>query len=127
MNSKTDTLGTIAARLGIAMDRTMFYLKGGGAFARDQFWTSTAASPIFQSATDTRWCCMIGVGLEWAFLDNWSVKAEYDHMEFRRHRESLLPVGAGAFAFDFDIEQTVDLVKVGVNYKFGYGSVVARY
>jgi hypothetical protein len=37
------------------------------------------------------------------------------------------PVGAGAFAFDFDIEQTVDLVKVGVNYKFGYGPVVARY
>jgi hypothetical protein len=47
-------------------------VKGGGAFGHDQFWTSTAAAPIFQSATDTRWCWMIGVGLEWAFLDNWS-------------------------------------------------------
>jgi outer membrane immunogenic protein len=127
LNSKTDTLGSIAARLGIAMDRTMFFVKGGGAFAHDQFWTSTAAAPVFQSASDTRWGWMIGVGVEWAFLDNWSVKAEYDHMEFRRHREPLLPVGAGAFAFDFDIEQTMDLVKIGLNYKFGYGPVVARY
>jgi outer membrane immunogenic protein len=127
LNTKTDTLGTFAARIGIAMDRTMFFLKGGGAFAHDQFWTSTAAAPTFQSATDTRWGWMIGVGFEWAFLDNWSVKVEYNHLEFRRNRENFAPVGVGAFAFDFDIEQTVDLVKVGVNYRFGYAPVVARY
>jgi outer membrane immunogenic protein len=127
VNSKTDTLGTFAARIGIAMDRTMFYLKGGGAFAHDKFWTSTAAVPVLSEATDTRWGWMIGVGVEWAFLDNWSVKAEYNHLEFRRNRETLLPVGVGSTAFDYDIEQTVDLIKVGVNYKFGYGSVVARY
>jgi outer membrane immunogenic protein len=127
VNSKTDTLGTFAARIGIAMDRTMFYLKGGGAFAHDKFWTSTAAVPVLSEATDTRWGWMIGVGFEWAFLDNWSVKAEYNHLEFRLHREALAPVGIGSTAFDYDIEQTVDLVKVGINYKFGYGRVVARY
>jgi outer membrane immunogenic protein len=127
VNSKTDTLGTFAARIGIAMDRTMFYLKGGGAFAHDKFWTSTAAAPVLSEATDTRWGWMIGVGVEWAFLDNWSVKAEYNHLEFRRNRETLLPVGVGSTAFDYDIEQTIDLVKVGVNYKFGYAPAVARY
>jgi outer membrane immunogenic protein len=127
VNSKTDTIGTFAGRIGIAMDRTMFYLKGGGAFAHDTFWTSTAGAPILSSLTDTRWGWMIGVGLEWAFLDNWSVKAEYNHLEFRRHRETLLPVAAGSTAFDYDIEQTIDLVKIGVNYRFGYTPVVARY
>jgi outer membrane immunogenic protein len=68
---------------------------------------------------------MIGVGWEWAFLDNWSVKVEYDHMDFRRRRETLLPVTG--VTFDYDIEQTVDLVKVGVNYRFGYAPVVAKY
>jgi outer membrane immunogenic protein len=70
---------------------------------------------------------MIGVGGEWAFFDNWSVKVEYDHMEFRRQRATLQPVGAGALAFDYDIEQTVDLIKVGVNYRFGYSPVFAKY
>jgi hypothetical protein len=51
-------------------------------------------------------------------------------MEFRRQRATLQPVGVGALAFDYDIEQTVDLIKVGVNYRFGWfgsGPVTARY
>jgi outer membrane immunogenic protein len=39
-NSKTTSVGTIAARLGVAMDRGLFYVKGGGAWATDKFWTS---------------------------------------------------------------------------------------
>jgi outer membrane immunogenic protein len=125
-NSKTDGLGTIAARLGIAMDRSMFFVKGGGAWAHDTFFTTTTGTSVtLSSVTDTRWGWMIGVGWEWAFLDNWSVKVEYDHMEFRRKTETLLPVNG--VAFDYDIEQSIDLVKVGVNYRFGYAPVVARY
>jgi outer membrane immunogenic protein len=129
-NTDTKSIGTIAARMGIAMDRGMFFVKGGGAWANDTFFTVTPAAPVFTSLTTTRWGWMIGVGGEWAFWDNWSVKVEYDHMEFRRQRATLQPVGAGALAFDYDIEQTVDLIKVGVNYRFGWygsGPVSARY
>jgi outer membrane immunogenic protein len=126
INSKTNGIGTLAARLGIAMDRSLFYVKGGGAWAHDTFWTtSTPTGLTLSNVTDTRWGWMVGVGWEWAFLDNWSVKIEYDHMEFQRRRETLQPVTG--FAFDYDIAQTVDLVKVGVNYRFGYAPVVARY
>jgi outer membrane immunogenic protein len=77
-HSKTDSLGTIAARVGAAWNRTLFYAKGGGAWAYDTFWTSTAAAPVSHTLTETRWGWMLGVGVEYAFLDNWSVKLEYD-------------------------------------------------
>jgi len=128
INSKTDSIGTAAARMGIAFDHTMFFVKGGAAWARDTYFTAIPAAPIFQSITETRWGWMIGVGLEWAFFDNWSVKFEYDHIEFRRGAETLVPVATGAFALDFGIEQSLDLVKFGLNYRFGPGPVVvARY
>jgi outer membrane immunogenic protein len=127
VHSKADTLGTVAARVGIAFDRTLFFVKGGAAFAHDKFWSSTTGGPDLSSATDTRWGWMIGVGAEWAFFENWSVKFEYDHMDFRRRRETLAPVGVGAVPFDYDISQTVDLVKIGLNYRFGYSPVVAKY
>jgi outer membrane immunogenic protein len=127
-NSKTDAIGTIAARLGYTWGPALLYVKGGGAWAHDTFWTSTAVNPVVQTLSDTRWGWMAGVGAEYAFAGNWSVKVEYDHLDFGRHREELVCI-AGCFqGFDYDVRQTVDLVKVGVNYRFGWASpVVARY
>jgi len=127
VNTKTDDIGIIAARAGIAFDHSLFYLKGGAAWAHNKFWTSTPVDPVLSSTTVTRWGWMIGVGVEWAFFENWSVKFEYDHMEFRGNRESFAPVGFDAVPFDFDVRQSIDLVKVGVNYRFGYSPVVAKY
>jgi outer membrane immunogenic protein len=120
-HSKTTSDGTIAARLGVAMNRDqtgLLYVKGGGAWATDRFWTSTAAIPVVQSLNNTRWGWMVGVGVEYAFLANWSVKLEYDHMDFGQRREELACV-AGCFqGFDYDVRQTIDLVKLGLNYRF---------
>jgi outer membrane immunogenic protein len=132
IHSKTDNLGTIAGRLGVAWNRSMFYVKGGGAWAHDTFWTSSntplaCGGGICQSVTDTRWGWMLGVGWEYAFFDNWSVKIEYNHLDFSRRRETVLPVFAGGGPFDYDVKQTIDLVKVGINYRFGYSPVVAKY
>jgi len=128
-NSKTDNIGTIAARFGLAWDRTLFFVKGGGAWAHDRFFTAFATNPTvaLQSTTDTRWGWMIGGGIEYAFWTNWSVKVEYDHLDFGRDRETLQPQpGCGCLPFQYDIRQTVDLVKVGINYRFG-GPISARY
>jgi outer membrane immunogenic protein len=132
-HSKTDDLGTIAARLGVAWDRTLLYVKGGGAWAHDTFWTSLSDNvrsvPVVQTVTDTRWGWMVGVGVEYAFWDNWSVKLEYDHLDFSRNRETVACVAAPVCAagFDYDIQQRIDLVKIGLNYRFGYSPVVAKY
>jgi outer membrane immunogenic protein len=131
-NSEIDSLGTIAGRVGITANQALFYVKGGGAWAHDRFFTSFGAAPgvAFQAASDTRWGWMVGVGVEYAFAPNWSVKAEYNHMDFGSFTQTLNPQpGCGCVAFQYDINQTVDLVKVGVNYRFGWGGgpVVAKY
>jgi outer membrane immunogenic protein len=129
-NSRTDALATFAGRVGIASGPTLFYAKGGAALADDRFFTSLAATgQALQSTDSTRWGWMVGVGIEYAFANNWSVKAEYNHLDFGRETETLQPLpGCGCVAFQYDVKQTVDLVKVGLNYRFGWGGpVVARY
>jgi outer membrane immunogenic protein len=129
-NSRTDALATFAGRLGIASGPTLFYVKGGAALADDRFFTSLIATGQTIQTTDaTRWGWMVGVGVEYAFANNWSVKAEYNHMDFGSHTETLQPTpGCACVAFQYDVNQTVDLVKVGLNYRFGWGGpVVARY
>ena len=90
----------------------------------------TGTGLALQSTDATRWGWMVGVGIEYALTNNWSLKAEYNHLDFGRETETLQPLpGCGCTAFQYDINQTVDLVKVGVNYRFGWGGgpVVARY
>ncbi len=127
-HSKTDSLGTIAARGGVAWGPALLFVKGGGAWAHDKFWTSTATIPIAQSLSETRWGWMIGGGIEYAFWNNWSVKIEYDHLDLGSRRETLAPVAAGVLPFEYDVKQTIDLVQVGVNYRFNFaGPIAARY
>jgi outer membrane immunogenic protein len=136
INSKTDALATVAGRVGIAANQALFYVKGGGAWADDRFFVSSSAvvgtlppgSPL-QLSDNTRWGWMVGVGVEYAFTSNWSVKAEYNHLDFGTHTETLVAQpGCGCANFNYDVRQTVDLVKVGLNYRFGWaGPVVAKY
>ena len=123
--SRTDGLGTFTGRVGYAFDRVLIYGKGGGAWAHDRFTASNGGVDI-QAVSDDRFGWTVGAGVEWAFANNWSVKAEYDHLDFDWRRETLQPLLAGGAAFEYDIRQRVDLVKAGLNYKFG-GPVVARY
>jgi outer membrane immunogenic protein len=136
-NSKTDALATIAGRVGITANQALFYVKGGGAWAKDRFFTSNPLATVgtvppgspLQLTGDTRWGWMVGLGVEYAFTNNWSVKAEYNHLDFGTRTETLAPQpGSGTAAFQYDVRQTVDLVKVGLNYRFGWaGPVVAKY
>jgi outer membrane immunogenic protein len=128
-SSKTDNIGTVAARFGIAFDQAFFFLKGGAAFAHDQFSVANGAV-VQQALTENRWGWVIGVGVEYGFFDNWSVKLEYDHLDFGTRRETLQPLCTGGILctpFDYDIRQTVEVIKVGLNYRFSWGPVVARY
>jgi outer membrane immunogenic protein len=104
-------IATIAGRIGITsdlFDRTLFYVKGGGAYARDKYGVSSQFSassctiggltPLVLDSTGTdcsaingsgswsgsqnRWGWMAGVGLEFGLFGNWSAKIEYDFLGF---------------------------------------------
>ena len=83
-----------------------------------------AAAGINQSNTHVGWT--VGGGVEWALIDNWTAKVEYLYVKLDNETYFANTCGNG-LGFDADLD--VHTVKVGLNYRFGYGKapVVAKY
>jgi len=138
LSTKIDWMGTIAGRLGYTWDRVLLYAKGGIAFVHDEHLVGTTQQFVFAAVTlpvgpylaadETRWGWMVGAGIEVALAGNWSIKGEYNYMDFGRDRINfsyLPPLPAGNAPFNID--QQIHVVKFGINYRFGGGPIVARY
>lgn len=122
--AKSEWLASATGRVGYAFDRFLVYGKGGAAWVHDRYDAALfgflAATPTLFSASETRFGWTVGAGIEYAFWDRWSVKVEYNHYEFDDRRINLFdPVGGNIVPTD--IEQRIDTVKVGVNYRFWSG------
>jgi opacity protein-like surface antigen len=131
--SKIDGFLTLAGRAGLAADRWFVYAKGGLAFAHDKHAFGVVATQFpgggvdsfAVSGSEDRWGLMVGFGTEYALGSNWSVKAEYDYMNFgsRTPRLAGTETVAGVtspITIDSQIEQAaIHVAKVGVNYRFG--------
>jgi outer membrane immunogenic protein len=108
VETKNDWLGTARARLGYAgWTNWLPYLTGGAAFGNIK-GTSGGAS-----VTKTNFGWTAGVGLEYAFLGNWSTKVEYLYTDLGK-----VTCGAATCGVDTDIKFKANLVRVGVNYRF---------
>jgi outer membrane immunogenic protein len=89
---------------------------------------------VFDSASETRWGGVVGVGLEYGFSPNWSMAIEYDHLFMGDRDITMISAGvipppgaaAGALSRINNISQDFDLVTVRVNYRWG-GPVIAKY
>ena len=115
---------TVAGRLGVTWDRTLFYAKGGAAWTEATFEaTSNITGLTVATVDDTRTGYVVGAGFEYALTSNWSAKAEYNFMDFGSRNVTF---SDGSLA---DIRLEAHAVKVGVNYRFGWtpASVVASY
>jgi outer membrane immunogenic protein len=100
----------------------MFYTTGGFAWADNEIGTFGLAGA--QSFTHTGWT--IGAGLEWALVNNWTVKLEYLFLDFGG--KEYFPNTINGLGFNADAD--VHTIKLGLNYRFGYGKdpyVAARY
>jgi outer membrane immunogenic protein len=129
-NLSTDVnfVATVAGRLGIAFGNALVYGKGGVAFLD---WNSKLAfsGPVsgnFETGdTATGW--MVGGGLEYGFTPNWSAKIEYNFLNF----DSVhMPFNAGGVATAVDRDLDMHVVKLGINYRFGWPAtapVVSKY
>jgi outer membrane immunogenic protein len=125
---KTDWLFTARPRLGYAFDRTLIYVTGGLAVTEVKYGSSLV-TPAFAVNNDANsstvragWTA--GAGLEYALLNNWSVKAEYLYADFGS--VSMTSIGQNGALYNQSATLTTHIARGGINYKFG-GPVVARY
>ncbi len=130
--SQIDAFGLFTGQLGYAMDNLLLYLKGGAAITNDKYTGYQMPANIAgDSATETRWGGVVGAGLEYGFMPNWSFAVEYDHMFMGTHDINLHATGAflapaGSLSRVDRIQQNVDVVTARVNYKWG-GPVISKY
>jgi outer membrane immunogenic protein len=120
-------LGSVTGRVGYAWDRFLGYVKGGGAWERDnylQFTTATGAP--FATGRETRDGWTVGVGGEYAFTHNITGFVEYDYYDFGTNTLTFATV-LGTFPH-ISIRETQSVVKAGLNWKFDWaGPIVAKY
>jgi outer membrane immunogenic protein len=121
-NSDADRFATVTGRFGIVgFDRALFYLKAGGAWVHDTNEITTVGPQTHSSVSANRTGWTAGGGIEYALPRNWSAKLEYDFMDFgtRSYPFDLTPTVFGVA--NVDIKQRVQVVKFGLNYRFGWG------
>jgi outer membrane immunogenic protein len=125
--AKIDSLGTAAARLGMAFDRLLIYGKGGAAWTNDNYQVliPIAVRQLVFSTNLTRWGWMAGLGIEYAFTDNWTAKIEYNYMDLGTYANRF----ADAYTYillDSNTRERVNVVKVGVNYRIGVSPILIK-
>jgi outer membrane immunogenic protein len=119
VTSNTDQIGSVTGRLGYTWGPTLLYAKGGYA------WRNIAGVPQpFAVSGNSKDGYTVGAGLEYLFAPNWSAKAEYQYYNFGSTTFTAAPADVVGVRGRED-EHTV---KVGVNYRFGWGGPSAsRY
>jgi outer membrane immunogenic protein len=156
-STKVKDTATITARIGITsgpQDRTLWYVKGGAAWAKTDYADSATFSEVacvnfvlnsacaaangslFSSGSSSRWGWTVGTGVEWALWDNWSTKIEYNFLQFDSHDVTLQGRfdNGDIFRRTVSVDQQIHQIKFGLNYRFNWGKypvgkspVVASY
>jgi outer membrane immunogenic protein len=125
LNINNRWLSTATGKLGYAWDRVLLYGKGGGAWVGTNNPSLTVGGvPVGLSTSNSNnfgWTA--GLGVEWAFFNNWSARAEWDYVRLQNQTVTVNPGGIGGFAGDVISvnNRNINLFTAGVNYKFGWG------
>ncbi|WP_430912727.1 autotransporter domain-containing protein [Methylobacterium sp. sgz302541] len=145
--TQVDMLSMATARAGYAYERSLFYVKGGAAFAdvTERLKDNTGGQPLFavfannfnSAAVSTdAFGWTIGGGFEYQITRNWSAKAEYMHYELENKRLNYpltLAFNAPSTTVAQASRHSGDIVRVGVNYRFNIDApapvapVIAKY
>jgi outer membrane immunogenic protein len=132
IGSKLEYFGTVRGRIGYAVtDPWLVYATGGWAYGGSDSSATITIPGVFtggvsKKVTHSGWAA--GLGTEWAVTPNLTVKAEYLHVDFGSETLANVAIGGATGRLKFD--PSYDLVRVGMNYKFDFGSpaaFVAKY
>ncbi len=104
--------GTIRARLGYAMDRSLFYITGGYAYG------GLVDNGLTGNATSNQGYAL-GAGYEYAFTDNWTARLEGLYLNLDSSAQTKVITYNGApFSIQGRLPDGFGVVRAGVNYKF---------
>jgi len=122
ITSSNNQIGSVTGRAGYTWGPGLIYAKAGYAW-RDNpnIGVSVAGTPVaFTTDGNHQDGWTVGAGLEYMFAPNWSAKAEYQYYNFGNTNFTAPAAIAGTHFRDDE-----HTVKVGVNYRFGWGGPVA--
>jgi outer membrane immunogenic protein len=109
---QTNWMTTERLRLGYAVDRALFYVTGGYAGISTQASIADAVTPFAGTQNGWRSGGVIGGGIEYAFTNNISAKAEYlwAPMEDKTYWPGTPDQETN--------HMSLSLARIGINYKF---------
>jgi outer membrane immunogenic protein len=134
MTADTNWVGTAVSTVGIAHNNWLIYGKAGVAWDHTTYTDNWGANvsflgksffngPVFTgtgSDNNNRVGWTVGTGIEWALWNNWSVKAEYDYLDFGTRtvtiNSSVVP--ANNFPISYGVSDTshINQFKAGLNW-----------
>ena len=120
---------TARARAGIAATPALLvYVTGGLAVAgvNVRYQNNNFTPAFLASKSDTKYGWTAGFGAEYALGANWSVKAEYLRVMLGDTTVNAPFDPATGLTGSIKVSQNIDLIRAGINYKFG-GPAAARY
>jgi outer membrane immunogenic protein len=124
--TEVNWMADVTGRVGVTVgDRALVYVKGGVAWADTDYsatFAPIAGINVTATANDTRVGGLLGFGVEYGFLPNWSAKLEYNYVDFGDENLNFpisLNGAATGISANVDINQQIHTVKGGINYRFG--------
>jgi outer membrane immunogenic protein len=122
LNTRFENFGTLRARFGYAFDRLMIYFADGLTFGTvDNSFSLGAPSNLAGSSSFTHTGIFpnvgtVGIGVEYALTNNWTIRAEYQY-DFIIAEQLIFNPAPGT-SVDFNTRAMYHIVTLGLNYKF---------
>lgn len=120
-----DYLGTVRLRVGYAFDRVLVYATGGLAYGdvnnSVDFFANTIGNPLqFTGRSgDVEVGYAVGGGVEYAFTNNLSLKAEYLYYDLGKTNVLVNAIpGVGVNSYTAQFKNDGHIVRAGLNYRF---------
>ncbi len=109
----------LSAKTGYAWERTLGYVKAGYANTKLTYTNTRIADGVVVGESEHRaGGLLLGVGLEHAFTEKWSVGAEYNFMKFNVGSQQQTRNGAPVAAYNDGNDLSVHNLSVRLNYRF---------
>ncbi|HEX7561901.1 MAG TPA: outer membrane beta-barrel protein, partial [Bradyrhizobium sp.] len=114
-NTTLDYIGTVRGRVGYAFGTLMPYMTGGFAWGHSHVDINDGGGSIVAAPGQYQSGWTAGAGIEFAVSGNWSARLEYDYIDLAHRTYDLSGFGLPGL----NVDPNINLVKIGLNYRFG--------